>query len=143
VAEANRAKILLIVVLLIAGLITSCGKIPKTELKVNTGKTTVAETSNLTINQKEARNQFNLGNTYYYVANYTMAVASYIKAIEFDSSFADAYYRRGNVYHNTGELDKVIIDYNKTLELNPKNIDAMVDIYMAYKAQENYIKADY
>jgi len=137
--KTNQVRNLLISVLLITGFTPLCSKPPKT----NTSKTSITETNNLTERQKEARSQTNLGNTYYYTDNYTMAIACFNKAIELDSNFADAYYNRGNIYYNTGEFDKAISDYNKTLELNPKKIDAMVDIYTAYKTKNDISKADY
>jgi tetratricopeptide (TPR) repeat protein len=131
------------IVFLVISLLISCGKTSKNQGKVNINKTAVTDTISLTQAQKEARAEYNNGNTYYYTANYTMAITSYSKAIELDSNLSDAYYHRGNVYYNTGELAKAIIDYNKTLELNPKNTDAMVDIYVTYKAQGNNTKADF
>ena len=43
------------------------------------------------------------------------------RAIEQDSSNAQAYFKRGNAFSNMGDYDRAIDDLSKTIELNPSN----------------------
>ena len=44
----------------------------------------------------------------------------YTRAIEKNKKFSYAFVNRGVIYHNKGDLDKALQDYNKGEELNPK-----------------------
>lgn len=49
------------------------------------------------------------------------ALADYEMAIRSNASYPNAYLGRGNIYFNSGQDDKALVDYNKVAELDPKN----------------------
>lgn len=51
--------------------------------------------------------------------NNKAAIKSYSKAIEIDSSYAEAYFARGTIKLNDFQFDDAILDFDKTLELEP------------------------
>ena len=55
---------------------------------------------------------------------YFDAIRFYREAIQIDSSFAQAYNNLGIVYAKTGELEKAVDVYNKSLENDPEFVDA-------------------
>lgn len=46
------------------------------------------------------------------------AIEEYLRAIEFDSQAAPAYYRLGSAYLKLGDIESAISALNKTIELN-------------------------
>lgn len=51
--------------------------------------------------------------------DYKTAIKNYSKAIEIDSSYAEAYFSRGTVKLNRFQFDEAILDFNKALTLEP------------------------
>jgi antitoxin component YwqK of YwqJK toxin-antitoxin module len=51
--------------------------------------------------------------------DYKTAIKNYSKAIEIDSSYAEAYFSRGTVKLNNFQFDEAILDFNKALTLEP------------------------
>ncbi len=60
------------------------------------------------------------------------AIASFSKAIELNSSYANAYCNRGVVYYYKGEYERAIIDYNEAIELNSHHVIAYNNRGVAY-----------
>ena len=52
------------------------------------------------------------------------ASAEYDKAIEIDSNYAVAYYKRGNQNADLGNNKAAIADYDKAIEINPDYVFA-------------------
>ncbi len=50
------------------------------------------------------------------------------------------YHERGVVYKEKGDLDQVISDYNKAIELNPKLAEAYYERGLAYFLKKEYDK---
>ena len=57
------------------------------------------------------------GDAYFALREYDQAVRAYTKAIEINPRDGEAYYFRGNVYHNKGEHDKAWEDVHKAQRL--------------------------
>ena len=51
--------------------------------------------------------------------DYKNAIKSYSKAIEIDSTYAEAYFSRGTVKLNDFKFDEAIVDFDKALKLEP------------------------
>jgi tetratricopeptide (TPR) repeat protein len=90
----------------------SSGKILAVEITKN-GKTTPDK-------RLEKVNQaMNKGHTSNKEGDYKAALKNYSKAIELDSSNAEAYFARGTVKLNDFQFDKAIIDFDKALKIEP------------------------
>lgn len=63
--------------------------------------------------------------------DYKRAIDDYDKAIELNSVFTEAYYRRGQAKNNILDFKGVIDDYSKALDLDPTGsfADVNEDIY--------------
>ena len=70
-----------------------------------------------------------------------MAIEVYSHAIDLNPRAAHAYYNRGNVYHNRGELGDAITDYTKAIELNPNLTEAYNNRGNAYHITGDYKQA--
>lgn len=55
------------------------------------------------------------------------AVAAFTQSISFNSSFADAYYNRGELRIHLGDLNGALADCNEALRINPKDSDAYIN----------------
>lgn len=72
---------------------------------------------------------------YYLAAAYTKnamyeeAEATYNAILALRPGEEDAYFLRGNVRMNLGNYDGAIEDFDKTLQMNPKNYDRLIEIY--------------
>ncbi len=99
-----------------------------TAVFINSGCTSLTKPENL-IEQ---------GITYYYEGDYKRAIACYNKAIEFDPTYAVAYYDRGLAYAEKGDHDSAISDYNKAIRLDPRYAGAYHNRGIVYADLGNY-----
>lgn len=56
--------------------------------------------------------------------NFKSSIKKYSKCIELDSSFADGYFARGTAKLNNFQFNEAILDFNKTLEIEPYFVNA-------------------
>ena len=49
------------------------------------------------------------------------------RAIKLKSDFSFAYYNRGHAKFHKGDLNGALVDYSKSIELNPKDADAFAN----------------
>jgi len=96
---------------------------------------------------REARKCFRSGNEGLSIGKYNSAVKFYIKAIELDSNFCDAYDNLGYIYRRYGKIEEALRIYIKSLEINSVNIVALQNSALCWallgvpeKAVENYTK---
>jgi tetratricopeptide (TPR) repeat protein len=66
------------------------------------------------------------------------AIDAYIKAIEFDDTYADAFYNLGLCYTGVQQLDKACAAYGFAVELNPGNNDARYALAYGYYQLKRY-----
>ena len=63
------------------------------------------------------------------------AIEDYDEAIHLNSNDAEAYFNRGNAYHNLNKKKRAIEDYDKAIHLNPNDAEAYFNRGNAYKLQ--------
>lgn len=90
----------------------STGKILAIEITKN--KKTTPEKRLDKINQA-----MNKGHSSSKEGDYKTALKNYSKAIEIDSTYAEAYFSRGTVKLNDFQFDEVILDFDKALRFEP------------------------
>lgn len=71
-----------------------------------------------------------LGNIELDSANYTKAISFYLKAIEIDSTYFDAYFNLGIAFSYQSDFDKAIENYKKAIHVN----DSVAETYFAVGA---------
>jgi tetratricopeptide (TPR) repeat protein len=60
--------------------------------------------------------------------------------VPFSTKFVEAYYIRGEAYLSKGQFDRAIADFNKALEINPKDALAYYKMAGAYYKKKEYDK---
>src|ERR1051325_4441244 len=60
------------------------------------------------------------------------ALAAFDKAVRLKPTYAEAYRRRGIVYHSLSQYDRAIKDYDEAVRLNPNSSEAYYDRANAY-----------
>lgn len=88
-------------------------------LDCSIGKVTDLE---IDINYYKAAAQFNSG-------DFDGAVATYEALIKYDGDNYEPYFLRGSIYATEGEIGKAILDYDKAVEVDPKNYLLYIEIY--------------
>ncbi|MBE6094046.1 MAG: tetratricopeptide repeat protein [Schwartzia succinivorans] len=83
-------------------------------------------------------------NAYQDLKNYAQAIEDYTKVIENDTEVAivrDAYINRGFLYDARGEHDWAIMDYTKSIDLDPNQVEAYINRGASYSDIGDYPKA--
>lgn len=88
-----------------------------------------------------AHAHWTLGNTHNTYKNYSLAIASFDKAIALDASYAMAFFNRGLAKYNKKDLRGALADYNTTLSLRPDYVPAYVNKGNVYLDLKQYEKA--
>ena len=70
-----------------------------------------------------------------------LALNDYLKAIELNKNYADAYYNAGNIYFSQKKYDIALSSYSKSIELNPGDGLAYYNRGQVYKETGEYEKA--
>lgn len=81
---------------------------------------------------------FNLGNSFHQRGNYDQALAFYENAATASDSLlaAESFYNIGNTHYRSGQLEKAIEAYKKSLEYNSADEDAKFNLELAMKKLE-------
>lgn len=90
---------------------------------------------------KDAEEFFAMGFSCWLNDDFEEALSYLNKAIELDSTNADAYFFRGLVWKAQSDYKKAIDDYSKTIELDPSNVDAYIDRAYVWNELKEYSKA--
>ena len=69
------------------------------------------------------------------------AIIEMVSPRQSNESLAIAYANRGLAYHNKGEYDRAIKDYDKAIALNPKDPDPYYNLGRTYDSKSDYEKA--
>jgi len=84
--------------------------------------------------------QFEQANQAYEKANYNFAIEQY-ESILADGKYApEIHYNLGNAYFKTGKLGKAILQYERTLRLNPDDKEAQKNLSIARVRIENQVQ---
>jgi len=67
--------------------------------------------------------------------NFSIAIQYLQEVIENNPTHIGAYYNLGNVYRDTGHIDKAVSCYKKVLQLNPMYSDAYVNLGILFRAK--------
>lgn len=70
-----------------------------------------------------------LATAYYKMGQLDKAIQVYDAIVALKEKEEDAYYLRGVVYIEKGNLEKARADFDKTMELSPENYDRLIEIY--------------
>lgn len=70
-----------------------------------------------------------LATAYYKQGETDKAVAAYNAIIDLRPEERDAYYLRGVIYTERGSLEEALTDFDKTISLNTRDYDRLIDIY--------------
>lgn len=91
----------------------------------------------LSAQQKEYDN----ANLEYKNGNYQSAIKEYENIISRYGTSTELYYNLGNAYFKTGEVGKAILNYERSLRLNPNNEDAQNNLEFAQtKVVDNIVQ---
>src|SRR5208337_4309098 len=74
-----------------------------------------------TIEDSDAVKWFEKGRRAYIEKNWDVVIFAFDKAILLNPNYTEAYFNRGLAYSSLGNNDKAITDYNKAIDLNPKD----------------------
>lgn len=97
----------------------------------------------LTISCVSAQNSqtiFNDGNKYYQTEEYDKAIEAYNQILETGLESAELYYNLANAYYKNNKMADAIYYYEKSLQLNPANKDAVVNLEYANRSIIDSIK---
>ena len=70
-----------------------------------------------------------LATAYYKMGEKDKAIQVYDAIVALKEKEVDAYYLRGVIYIEKGDLEKARADFDKTIELTPENYDRLIEIY--------------
>ncbi len=90
---------------------------------------------------QDAEHLFEQGKNAVEQADYDIAIDRFSEVIRLDPDRVDAYYRRGIVYGNQGQLDQAIADFSEAIRLQPEYVDALVNRGIAYGRKVHLDKA--
>lgn len=93
-------------------------------------------------NRKAAADEFNQAFKYHAATDFKRAIEHYIKAIEFDDTYADAFYNLGLCYYSIQQLDKACAAYRYALKLNPGNHAVRYGLAYTYYQLKRYGDAE-
>jgi len=66
------------------------------------------------------------------------ALADYTKSTSLDPTLVPAWYNRGVLHEDLGELEKAVIDYGQILLFDPNNINALINRALVYSTLGQY-----
>lgn len=76
-----------------------------------------------------------------YLAQHKEALSELEKAVQLDSGLYEAYYYRASCKRNLQDIDGAIVDFNKTIEINPAFAEAYLNLALIYDYQNDREKA--
>ncbi len=94
----------------------------------------------LTKNENSYAAQYNIGNTYFKLKNFTEATKAYEKALTQVSTpieKANTYYNLGNCLVKENKLEAAVVQYKNALKQNPKDDEARYNLTKALNALQN------
>lgn len=92
------------------------------------------------VSAQNSQTEFENGNKLYQQEAYTKAITSYLKVLKGGLESSDLYFNLGNAYYKTNQMAEAIYYYEKSLQLNPVNQDAIVNLEYANRSIIDSIK---
>ena len=93
------------------------------------------------IDQLDATDWFNKAKDADIQKEYNKVESFYLRAIELNPTYSDAYLNLGLAYFKQDRYQEAITSFYKVIELNPDDSDAYLDLGDCYRMQENYTDA--
>lgn len=87
------------------------------------------QNSNGHITDLEFDTNFYLALAHYKNKDYSEAIEIYSSIITMDKDYVDAYYNRGLSYLMNGQVELAVLDFDKAIELEPKDYSRYIDAY--------------
>ena len=81
-----------------------------------------------------------LGDTFYANKNYEEAINQYSESLNLEPNDIQSLYRRGRSYEELKMYDKAEKDYKKILDIDNKNVNALLSLSVHYIRNKNYQK---
>ena len=88
----------------------------------------------------EVEKMYNIAANFYQNGNYVEAEKSLLNVIALAPSMKDAYFTLGSTYQKQNKYDLAIVNMNKTLELDPGNLQALYALSDIYEATSQTAK---
>ncbi len=88
----------------------------------------------------EVEKMYNIAANFYQNGNYTEAEKSLLNVIELAPNMKDAYFTLGSTYQKQKKYELAIANMNKTLELDPGNLQALYALTDIYEATAQPMK---
>jgi len=135
----KKSILLLFVLALFAGT-TSYAQIKETIKKDSTvNQITISETGIYEGSKSnEARTFYNKAIDYEKKDDLMNALKFYLKAIDADTNYVEAYDNAGLTYRRLGEYDKAIVLYKKSILKYPSGVTAHQNLAVVYSLQKDY-----
>lgn len=92
------------------------------------------------VSAQNSQTEFENGNQLYQQEAYTKAITSYLKVVKGGLESSELYFNLGNAYYKTNQMAEAIYYYEKSLQLNAVNQDAIVNLAYANRSIIDSIK---
>jgi SpoVK/Ycf46/Vps4 family AAA+-type ATPase len=91
----------------------------------------------------EAKELWRTGNASFQEGKLEDALKSYVKALEIDGDYTDAYFNRALVYRILGDISSAKKDLEKVMEIQPKSADAPLLMGDIAESSDDYLGAKF
>ena len=83
-----------------------------------------------------------LADSYYQNKNYNKAIEYYTESLKLKPNDAQSLYRRGRSFEEIKQFQNAIKDYNKVLELDKENVNAILSLAINSLREKKYVDAE-
>lgn len=92
------------------------------------------------VSAQDSQNKFETGNQFYQQEEYNKAIAAYNNVLEQGLASSELYFNLGNSYYKSNQMANAIYYFEKSLQLDPANKDAAVNLAYANRSIIDSIK---
>ena len=83
-----------------------------------------------------------LADSYYQNKNYNKAIEYYTESLKLEPNDTQSLYRRGRSFEEIKQFQNAIKDYNKVLELDKENVNAILSLAINSLREKKYVDAE-
>ena len=83
-----------------------------------------------------------LADSYYQNKNYNKAIEYYTESLKLKPNDTQSSYRRGRSFEEIKQFQNAIKDYNKVLELDKENVNAILSLAINSLREKKYVDAE-